>query len=494
MASIIKDKISGMRKGSADNSDVSETEVANQYMLRVTAGPSYDASTHKSVFVNTDTPCEVENDLIKAKIKVRIRNYHGLPKGSHSHSPYFDDPAHAKDQYSIAFSFVPKKDLPSKDLVWGNDFEHPIRDRLPPGFNTAFKIVKEFIDPGLECDAYADEPWLYGPALSCWFAFRIGDRMQNDEFPAPDEERAMTDGADGSGASIRQQLKLPDSGDKRRKHFLDASHREEMTFEKGRLYQADFFNPYIDFSKFALKLPGFSLGVIKYINDKTHHLRYVFKDRSTGKLLFCVVFTLLFGDQLQQALRESESGDQAQNTDRNGSVDHEQATGGAGNTESNRKHSPFEGTSAESTNSANVREDHQQEPLRHEVLRNGEQDQEEVHHVQANAKFEPTITDGCQEQSRQQKLLPGGGNHQQETPASQASASSHHGTEERVSEIEQILRDTSTVDRTGSQREPQVQSNTGLHHTSDDQVSEIERLLRETSTIDGTAQKGGFLS
>lgn len=314
MASLLKAKVASASQrlsGESGGESESEVDIANKYMLRVSAGPSYDYSTHKPVYVNSDDYCEVDNDFLTAKIKVRIRNYHGLPKGSKSHSPYFDDPLHAKDQYSIGFSFVPKKDLPSTDLVWGNDFEHPVRDRLPPGFNTAFKIVKEFIDPGLSCDAYADEPWLYGPALSCWFAFRIGEKDQS-EFPAPEEEHPMTDGADGSGTEVRQKLKLPESGDKRRKHFLDASHRQELTFEKGRCYQGDFYNPYIDFSKFALKLPGFSLGVIKYINDKTHHLRYVFKNRATGELLFVVVLTLLFGDELQQAIRDDQGSGQRQ--------------------------------------------------------------------------------------------------------------------------------------------------------------------------------------
>lgn len=312
MASAIK-AISGLsgRKsldaGAESDDSQSSDKNAKKYVLRVAAGPSYDASTHHPVYVNTDEPCVFENEFVRVKVKVRIRGYHGLPKGSKEHSSYFDDPMHAKDQYSIAFSFVPKQDLPSKDTVWGNDFDHPVRDRLPPGFNTAFKIVKEFIDPGLSCDAYADQPWLYGPSLSCWFALRVGDEVGGTEadFPAPDVVR---EGADGSGERVRQALKLPDSSEKRRKFFLDARNREPFVFEKGRCYQGDFFNPYLDFGKFALKLPGFSLGVIKYINDKTHHLRYVFKDRGTGQVYFCVVFTLLFGDDLQEAQQAEKAG------------------------------------------------------------------------------------------------------------------------------------------------------------------------------------------
>lgn len=284
------------------------SEEADKYRLYVTAGPSYDTSTHKPVHVNTDTPTSIENDFLRAKIKVRIRGFRGLPSSCPSSSPYFDDPLHEKDQYSVAFSFVPKKNLPSEKVVWGNDFDHPVRDRLPPGFNTAFKIVKDFIDPGLECDAYADQPWLYGPALSCWFGFRVGGEIEGDLPEAKEAEDVLHEGADGSGQEVRDKNHIPDNNEKRRKHFLTAANRAAFAFEKDRLYHADFYNPYLDFGHFALKLPGFSLKVVKYIDDKSHTLRYVFKNRETGDVYLCVNFNLLWGEQLKKALE----GDQGQ--------------------------------------------------------------------------------------------------------------------------------------------------------------------------------------
>ncbi|KAI9848767.1 MAG: hypothetical protein M1830_007272, partial [Pleopsidium flavum] len=140
--------------------------MAENYLLRVTAGPSYDAPTHQFVPVNGPTSIHINNENVAANINVRIQNYRGLPNGSPSTSPYFSNEAHKHDQYSIAFSFLPKKSISGNALVFGNDFDHPIRDRLPPGFNTALKIVKWAIDPGLDGDVYADRPHLYGPALS----------------------------------------------------------------------------------------------------------------------------------------------------------------------------------------------------------------------------------------------------------------------------------------------------------------------------------------
>ena len=274
-----------------------------KYVLRTTCGPSYDRSSHVDLPVNSPNGVTVSNEFMTVKIKLRIRDFQGLPLTSQQHTPYFDHPVHLKDQYSVAFSFLPKVDIPSVDCRWGNDFDHSIRERLPPGFNTAFKIVKEFIDPGLTCDAYGDEPWVFGPAMSCWFILSVGDRVgEHGEFPDIQDWPAMAEGGAESGQKIREEIGMPAESEKRRKWSLRQENREKFTFEKGRWYQGDFYNPYLDFNNFALKLPGFSLNVIKYINNKTHQLRYVFKNVATGDVYFVVVMTLLFGKELQTEL------------------------------------------------------------------------------------------------------------------------------------------------------------------------------------------------
>jgi hypothetical protein len=310
MVSHLKNKVAnGLNMGGDDSSSGPEG-YGEKYILRVSAGPSYDESTHQPVVVNGEMPTAFENEFMTTKLKVRIRGYNGLPRSSSSHSPYFDHPMHSKDQYSVGFSFVPKKDLDAVHAVWGNDFDHPIRDRLPPGFNYAFEIVKKFIDPAIEADAYADEPWMLTPALDGFFKFRIGNKLSPEEqkdIPHPAEHEPLEEGADGTGLEVRQTSGMPENSDKRRKHFMNEANRGRFgIFEKDRLYQGDFFNPYIDFNKFALKLPGFSLKVIKYINDKTHILRYVFKNRKNGEVYFVVNITLLFGDDVAPALQEED--------------------------------------------------------------------------------------------------------------------------------------------------------------------------------------------
>ncbi|KAL8799804.1 MAG: hypothetical protein Q9200_007442 [Gallowayella weberi] len=293
--------------------------MADKYLLRVTAGPSYDPTSHQVVAVNSGTPTPVHSTLCTASISVRVQNYRGLPHGSPSTSSYFSHPPHTRDQYSISFSFIPHRSINGKSLVFGNDFEHPVRDRIPPGFSAAFQIVKWAIDPGLDGDVYADKPYLYGNALSSINVLSVGPKVGKGgpEAVERESEEAITEGGFEGGQEVRESLNIPSNASARQKWFLGGRDRlENWQWESGRLYKADFFNPYLDFNggqsssnleipeidneiiaEFALKLPGFSLKVLGYLGGEDY-LRYVLKDKDTGEILFVVVFTLLPKDQL----------------------------------------------------------------------------------------------------------------------------------------------------------------------------------------------------
>jgi hypothetical protein len=246
--------------------------MAENYMLRITAGPDYDPSQQVEVPVNTAKPVTIKNDRADIELNVRINDYKGLPRNSPSTSPYFSTEPHAynRDQYSISFRFTPKKpssgdadDAPgikATDLQFGNDFDHPIRDRLPPGFNTAMGIVRWWIDPGLDGDAYADKPYLYGPALSSFNTIHVGE----GDF---DEEKGglwFEEGGDEDGLEAREEVGAPLTSKARMKWALRTDSKEKWVFEYGQTYGFDFFNPYLNFSDLALNLPGFQLPIMKY--------------------------------------------------------------------------------------------------------------------------------------------------------------------------------------------------------------------------------------
>ncbi|UKZ90381.1 uncharacterized protein TrAFT101_005404 [Trichoderma asperellum] len=285
----------------------------DKYILRVTAGPSYDESTHIEVPVNEPAPLRIKSDAADIELNVRIQGYRGLPFGSPSTSPYFSTEPHAsnQDQYSISFRFTPlnpsKSDngepddedvagISAADLQFGNDFDRPIRDKLPPGFNTAMNIVKWWIDPGLDGDAYADKPYLYGPTLSSLNVVSIGPGSY-------DESRGglwFEEGGDKRGMKLREAKGVPKESKPRMKWALSDSNKKKWLWEYGQTYGIDFFNPYLDFANLALRLPGFQLSVARYLgadalrNDGriAHQLRYVLRNKATGDVYLVVTFSL----------------------------------------------------------------------------------------------------------------------------------------------------------------------------------------------------------
>ncbi|RKF76108.1 putative f-box domain containing protein [Golovinomyces cichoracearum] len=268
--------------------------MAENYLLQVTAGPSYDRSGHQVVPVNSPKTTSIESDFIFADLNVRIQSYRGLPLSSPSTSSYFSLPSHAKnnDRYSISFSFSLKSTINGNDLVFGNDFDHPIRDRLPPGFNTAFRIVKWFIDPGLEGDLYADKPYLYGPLLSSINILHIGHKDKKCLTNENIDQKAglvFVEGGCEDGMAQRKSKGIPCLEASRKKHFLNQENRSRWNWEAGREYGCDFFNPYLDFNGtlirvvsrnnllliyvgFLLRLPGFTLPIMKYWDGQSRRL------------------------------------------------------------------------------------------------------------------------------------------------------------------------------------------------------------------------------
>ena len=247
--------------------------MASQNLISVSAGPSYDLARHTQVLVNNPEPTIVSGEDADIELNVRIQSYHGHPTDSPSSSPYFSQEPHVTndDQYGISIKFTPKTPKSAEEsagrtgisgdsLQFGNDFDEPIRDKLPPGFSTAMNIVKWWIDPGLDGDVYADSPHLYGPALSSFNVLHVGHGVKEDDKGG----LWFVEGGDKEGKKRRDEAGMPATSKERMKWALNEDARKGWEFEYGRTYGFDFFNPYLDFQNFAIKLPGFHLSILKY--------------------------------------------------------------------------------------------------------------------------------------------------------------------------------------------------------------------------------------
>ncbi|KAJ5232300.1 hypothetical protein N7468_005256 [Penicillium chermesinum] len=259
------------------------------YRLVVAAGPDYDKTTHQIVEVNGETT-SLSSEKGAVQVAVHIKDYNGLPKSCPESHPYFDHELHKSDTLSISLAFKLNTKVNGNDLVFGNDFDHSIKSRLPMGFSIAMNIVKTVIDPSIDGDAYAEKPYLYSPGLATWSQFRIGSK--DDSIPAPDT--VIEEGAsDPAAQRVRDESKMPATSSERKKHFQSQQHREAFDFEAGRYYMADFSTGYINLSDLSLNLPGFRLPVHGLIDYGNHELRYVLKNRKTNEVYFVVVLVVM---------------------------------------------------------------------------------------------------------------------------------------------------------------------------------------------------------
>ncbi|PFH62657.1 hypothetical protein XA68_12528 [Ophiocordyceps unilateralis] len=246
--------------------------MADQYVLRVTAGPDYDEAAHVEVPVNRPEPVRIQSLLADVELCVRVRSYHGLPCGSPETSAYFAASPHDvnNDQYSIALRFTPLAplDCPGDgisglDLQFGNDFDRPIRDRLPPGFSAALSFVKCSFNRLYVGSGKYDEA-----NGGLWFE----------------------EGGDDEGLAVRASLGVPSTSKDRMQWALRDEAKAGWLFRYGQTYGLDFFNPYLDFENLSLRLPGFQLPVMKYWDGQG--LRYALRNKSTGDVYLVVLFTL----------------------------------------------------------------------------------------------------------------------------------------------------------------------------------------------------------
>jgi len=279
---------------------------ASDYALRVTAGPKY--TDHKPVTVNSDAPVTISTSLADVHLFVRIKDFRTTAQQSSSsnsssntsldskanHSEYFSHPSRTGARFAISFSATPKKDINGNALLLGNDFDEPVKDYLPPFFGTGLSVVKRFIDPGIEGDPYGDKPYLFGPLLSSANVMRIRSKSGSLDKSSgePIEEGAVGEDAE----KLRETTGMPGVAGQRMKWFLQEDHRKHFVLQKDRTYDFDFYNGYLDFNEFSLKLPmNITFSVIPHLWDqeKIPPLRFVLKDRDSGTVLFHVSFALV---------------------------------------------------------------------------------------------------------------------------------------------------------------------------------------------------------
>ncbi|KAK3811186.1 MAG: hypothetical protein J3Q66DRAFT_404574 [Benniella sp.] len=262
-------------------------------------------------------------------------------------SKWFSQPGADKNLSSIQISCRFKREWAGDQVIFGNQFERPLK--LPPLSSIALKFV-QFIDPGLQADIYADKPWAFSPLIATMNAVNVSgwhidkatqkkveehgeakdrEHLENElpPWPSPEGEHIVEDTsllfneetrkkveaeeAEAKRAQEQEQLAGEDKQElvetksgsaltesprnlstaERRSYFAREMNLRKHRYRPDQVYGFDFFNPYLDFSNFTLKIPGFSVDITKYWDGQP--LTYIIKSKDSSVVFMAFQFELI---------------------------------------------------------------------------------------------------------------------------------------------------------------------------------------------------------
>ncbi|KAG0202852.1 hypothetical protein BGX33_009446 [Mortierella sp. NVP41] len=333
---------------------MSSAQAPTRYRLRVSAGPSADPKDLKVLPVNDDSnPTLIESDEFIGQIVVRIKGLDkvfGYKEGQEqdglpliTESPWFSLPGGDSNLSSVQISGRFKREWPGEQVVFGNQFEKPLR--LPPLSSIALKFI-QFIDPGLKADIYCDRPWAFSPLIATMNTVNVSgwhldkatqkkvaehgqeadmERLENElpPWPSPQGEHILEDTSllfkpdnssnkhedkrEGEGGHAeegetvhepkKEELTMAPtqptvlSASARRSYFAKEANLVKHRYRPDQVYGFDFFNPYVDFANFTLKVPGFSVDITKYWDGQP--LTYIIKSQDSSVIFMAFQFELI---------------------------------------------------------------------------------------------------------------------------------------------------------------------------------------------------------
>ncbi|EPX74237.1 DUF1769 family protein [Schizosaccharomyces octosporus yFS286] len=215
--------------------------------------------SRKEAIAINGTPSFVKSKQFEGQVKVRLRDYEVLDQ------EYF---SRSNDTCSIMIAgrFLPTQGaLTADDILFGNQFDKPLRDILPTGSSYMMKGLK-LVDPAIEYDLYCDRPWAFSPFYATMTKFTT--------------------------ANAQPPLKYFDEGSPgRRKEMQDPENRKKIVLSPNQYFVADFCNPFFDPSSMSVSIPYTRLkfSVKSYYSGQP--LRYVCKTRA-GETIFAIEFDL----------------------------------------------------------------------------------------------------------------------------------------------------------------------------------------------------------
>ncbi|WVN87723.1 uncharacterized protein L203_102917 [Cryptococcus depauperatus CBS 7841] len=227
--------------------------------LRVTVSSSSSSYPPTSpISVNSTKPQSISTPGFEGKIWVFVKDYEGEHKDGEG-KEYFEKEWRNGMSFGIVVRGKFKQEVGVDEIVFGNVFERPIRDCLPWGTSVATKFLY-FMDPVMELDIYADQPWALSPALATMNSLSLskGEEISEDIVVKENALKYLKSQAPDVLIAEGDEKTLIGT---RKKWLSHKSNREKIKLEPETVVGMEFANGLLDFNTLSATLPPpFSLS------------------------------------------------------------------------------------------------------------------------------------------------------------------------------------------------------------------------------------------
>ncbi|KAF9918766.1 hypothetical protein BX616_005958 [Lobosporangium transversale] len=281
------------------------------HRIRVSAGPNLHSL--RPLNTNDDAnPMLIDTDEFIGHVMLRVRGQnqiHGYEEGQRQDglkvmpdSEWFDKAAAAgRGNLLMSLQVVGrfKREWTGEQVVFACQFSKPFK--LPPLANLVVKFFK-VIDPACQLDIQGPKPYCISPALGTMNTINVlHDPVSSKSTPTERDASSLTGNPllpswpspNGENLfedtsviiledDLKKKNKLSSDNAARRSHFGKAKYLQKHRFVQDHVYGFELFNSFLDCSRFALKVPGLSLDLFKYLNDQPLTLALKTQDDSAS--------------------------------------------------------------------------------------------------------------------------------------------------------------------------------------------------------------------
>ncbi|TPX37146.1 hypothetical protein SmJEL517_g01037 [Synchytrium microbalum] len=312
------------------------------YHLQVSCGPSHGKLSVASVN-DESNPIYIESEHFVGYILIRVLNFEGKPATGTApiHNPSSSYFHNKQRRYSIVLQGRFKEAWNGDDVIFCSELDHPLHI-MPTGASLCVKLAK-WMDPAIEADIYAAKPYMNSPllcAMNSMSIYKIHDgvatisaNITTAKSPTKPSRFTLSSRTNSVQSIAETHINSPTSSEiilssekfdagnfvfgqcaipedcsalfskldvtppslptyeKRKRHFLHANKRSEVTFTPDEIYAMDFYDAYIDFSTANIRLPGLCLPVWKYWEGQ--RVSFSAKSRDGSAVFFAVAFELV---------------------------------------------------------------------------------------------------------------------------------------------------------------------------------------------------------